>query len=454
MTGLLRRPVLLALLGGGAAGLVLGLSTAPPLGFLDLHRAGTLAARGEGALLYDARARAEGRAYGDPARLPERAFRYPPAAAALAAPLGLAPPGPAWAIGAAALGALAAAGLAASAVLAAGRLPAGAPRWLPWAAVAAFVPSLAAAVAEGLPVAGVFGLAVLGLLLLDRGREKGGGALLGAAAAIKVFPLLLVLWTGWKRRGAALLAGAGAAAALFLALPAVVLGPGKTWEHLGTWSARGADALVTEYDEDPAWSSTAGAQVFEGQAIQAVLTRWVTRAPYARVRELPGALQDGRAHWIHGGRRWDPGTVRLLVGLLTFAVLASAVVATAPPPPGRTEDADARGALEAGLVLALLFVLWPEARWSHLPFLAPAAAAVAVRLPAPRPGAGRWAAVAALSAALLLVLAAADRVSGRALADAVLARGGGLLAGLLLLGASAAILIRDRGAGPPPAAAP
>ena len=450
MTGLLRRPLLAAALAGAIAGAAVGIATEVPLGFLDVHRAGVLAARGEGELIYDAKARAEANAYGDRDRFPERPFRYPPSVAALAAPLGLLPPGAAWGIGAAILGAWAAAGIAAAASLAAARLPAGAGCWIPWAAAAPFLPLLAGTVVGGLPVAGVFAFATLGLLAIDRGRDRIGGVLLGLAAAVKVFPALLIAWALWKRRWAAAAWGAGAAAVLFLAWPGVVLGPGTTVDLLRAWAQRGPDVLVTEYDEDPAWQTSGNAQVFEGQSIQPVLKRFLSRAPYARVRDLPGALQDGRAAWVNGGREWGPGGMRLAVGLLTFAALAAAVVATAPPAAGSPDDGKSRGAIEAGLALALLVVLWPEAKWTHLPFLAPAAAALAVRLAAPGPRGAGWAAGAgALGAAGLIAILCADALVGRGIADAVLARGGGLLAGLLLLGACAAALMRGKSAAAP-----
>jgi hypothetical protein len=452
--GPLRRPVLALALAGGLAGLATGLATPVPLGYLDLHRAGVLATRGEGALIYDARARLEAKAYGDREKYPERNLRYPPLVAALAAPAGLLPPETAWAIAATVIAGVAAAGVAAAATIASARLPAGGPRWLPWAAVAPFAPCLVLAVGEGLPIAGAFGITALAILALDRGRDRLGGALLGPPAALKVFPAFLLGWLLWRRRWAAAACGAAVAAGLFLVLPAAVMGPSTTAGLLGIWAERGPEVLVTEYDEDPAWQTSGRGQVFEGQSIQPVLTRWLTRAPYARVRELPGAMQDGRAAWIHGGREWAPGAMRIAVGLLTFAALAAAVVATAPPPEGRPEDGAGRGALEAGLALALLFALWPEAKWSHLPFLAPASAALAVRLAAPGPRGGAWwAAASAVAAAGLLALLCADFLVGRGVADAVLARGGGLVAGLLLLGASAAHLIADRRAAPAGAAA-
>jgi len=436
---LLRRPVLALGLAGALAGAARGaLSPSLPLGFLDVQRAAVLAARGEGESLYDRRAVAGAKAFGDPRDLPERPFRYPPSLAALAAPLGLLAPRAAWVLAAAGLGGLAAAGLAAAAAMAARRLPEGAPRWIPWAAAAPFAPSLASAVAEGLPVAGVFGLASLAMLALDLRRDGLSGVLAGAAAAVKLGPLLLVAWAAWKRRWRAFAFGVGAAVVLFLLAPMAVLGPGAAIGGLRSWASL-PEVLLTEYDERPGWTvSRAGA--FEGQSLPPVLRRWVTRVDYGRVREMSAETRERRVVSVHGGREWSPGLVRVLVAVLTFVLCAGAVLATAPPAEGgATGEGEDRGALEAGLLFALLFALWPDVKATHLAFLAPAAAAVAA-------AARRKAGTAAVAAAGLLALLATDAVAGRDLADQVLARGGPLLAALLLYAASVAALRAGRAA--------
>jgi hypothetical protein len=445
------RPLVLlgAAVAAAAAGFLAARAREPGLDFLRYQRAGTLVARGEGALLYDEEALAASKAWGDPGGLPERRFRYPPAAAVVAAPLGGLPPRDAWPLWAAACAGLAAAGAGAAAVLASRRLTGGRHPWLPAAAaVLPLLPVLLADVAEGQMAAVVFGLALLSALALDRGRDRTAGVLAGLAASVKLFPVLLVLWFAWKRRWRAAAWGLAGIVLFFAVLPAALAGPASLLRW-GEVPAR----LVTEVDEAPGTIASPGMVYAESQSLRGVMARWCTPTRYLRLREQPlerppGGGDPGIA--VHGGRSFPSAVLGIAWALGAVAVLGGIVLLTAPPPGGPAAASPFRFPLEAGLLFAAFPILADESRWTHLPWLAPALAALAAGLPGPdRRGPAWWAAALAVGASALL-LPAAGGALGREVADALLARGAGLLAAVLLFAACAVALHED----PAPAAPP
>ncbi len=420
----------------------------PGLDFLRYARAGTLVVRGEGAKIYQVPAGPGSLVWaGTAMEGKERSFRYPPGAAVLAAPLGIASPGRTWPAWSAACAALLVATAGISVLFALRRLPPGGPAWLPAAAILPLLPLLLRNLAEGQAACVVLGLCALSLLALDRGRDRAAGLLAGAAVAIKLVPILLVLWFSWKRRWKAAAWGLGGTALLFYGLPVAVLGPGTAHGLLGHWAAQ-RDPLVTEVDERPGTQASPGAVNLEGQSVGAILGRWCTPTPFSRVRDRPLVPGPGDDPWIsiHGGRALDPATVRGIWLAAAFSLLAVAILATAPPGEEEGEDAGEaarRFPLEGGLVLAAVALLSPESREIHFIALAPLLAALAAGL-AERRGAASAATAVVAGIGALLVLLPADLLVGRAFANELLARGAVGLGGLLLFGAGAATLFRER----------
>ncbi len=98
----------------------------------------------------------------------------------------------------------------------------------------------------------VFAIATLlgALLLFERGRDGGAGALLGVGTAVKLFPVVLVpvlaaaRWAEGDRRGARRLVGAAAGTWLALNLPLLVANPHGWWwpnafqaRRVATWGS-------------------------------------------------------------------------------------------------------------------------------------------------------------------------------------------------------------------------
>ena len=115
-------------------------------------------------------------------------------------------------------------------------------------------------------------LATAALVLLVRGRHLSGWALLGAAVAAKLWPLVLVpLALAWSiRRGRPFAPLAGAAVLLAVTLPFAVVSPGGLWDSISGQASRplqveslGA-AIVTTFSH-PEIVTSHGSQNIVGQ---------------------------------------------------------------------------------------------------------------------------------------------------------------------------------------------
>jgi hypothetical protein len=175
-------------------------------------------------------------------------------------------------------------------------------RWLPAAAVAA--PYWALELRYGNAQFYVFVLTSFGLLWA-RTRPNWAGGLLGAAIAIKVWPLffvpLLVV------RGARRAAAAGLCVALALTLlPAAVFGWSTNLEWLGDW-----------YRQESAINADAGAMWFPSQSFYGVARRHLSVVDYS-------SMPDQNYRTIHWAE-FSPEAVRLL-WIVVAAVGCSALL--------------------------------------------------------------------------------------------------------------------------------
>jgi glycosyl transferase family 87 len=82
----------------------------------------------------------------------------------------------------------------------------------------------------------IFLMALGGLTLIAQGRDAAGGWSLGAAAALKVMPVLFVPYLLWRRRWRAATWTSIAGLALSLS-PALVFGPARLQSYLNGWTA-------------------------------------------------------------------------------------------------------------------------------------------------------------------------------------------------------------------------
>jgi hypothetical protein len=116
----------------------------------------------------------------------------------------------------------------------------------------------------------VFSLLILGFSEARRGKERWGGAILGLAAAIKVTPILLLLWIAVMGRGRQALGFTAGLAFAGVVFPILVLGPGPYGQALEAFywtSLRPIDAASETYRDEP------GDGYVPGQSLRALLHR-------------------------------------------------------------------------------------------------------------------------------------------------------------------------------------
>ena len=75
----------------------------------------------------------------------------------------------------------------------------------------------------------------LGLYFAARAREFSSGLLLAIPAAIKLFPVLLLIYPFWRRRWKMILGGFGGLVLFFIVIPVAALGPQRTVDVYGKW---------------------------------------------------------------------------------------------------------------------------------------------------------------------------------------------------------------------------
>lgn len=299
-------------------------------------------------------------------------FLYPPWVAWLYAPLALLPPWPAF-VAARLLAWLA---LVAGFVVLAGAVPA----WGPEAALASFAlfalsPPVRAALGTAQASIPFFLLLALFARALAHRRERAAGAWWGAAAALKLFPLVFALWLVARRRWRALAAGAACGLAL------LVLGLAA-----GGWST--TERFLGLLREHLPYSTPYA----PNQSLTALALRWTSGAnPFDwTIVSVPPALAWG-------------------VRLAQLAMLAVTVLLVVRAPSRAGAWSDALG-LALFTVWALLVA--PSAWLHHFVALALPATVAAARLLATERVRGRSLVLWVVFGALLFGYDAYERVSG------------------------------------------
>ncbi|MCG3134724.1 MAG: hypothetical protein HMLKMBBP_02075 [Planctomycetes bacterium] len=329
--------------------------------FLRYHRAGRLVATGRAELLYDkaflrrAEVYAEERAADRAARgakaddFPEMEFKYDPALAVLLAPVGALGPRGGWIAWGAWNGAMIAVTFLA-AWAACRRIAPGASWAFALAPVAALLHKANSNHNLGQLNPSAIAPATVAAWLLLRGNETKGAASAAFGAVVKYMPGVMLLWAAVKRRWAACAALLATFAALWAALPAVVLGPSRFaslwWEH----KQQRAHVYAGAAAED-----------LPGHSIKSFVYRMIGGTHYRTGKDESLVDLDVSVATL------DPEIVRAVTWALMAALAVCVIRALRGPVRSRS---DPRGPLEMGILVASLPLLSPETRAPHLLYLA------------------------------------------------------------------------------------
>jgi alpha-1,2-mannosyltransferase len=196
-------------------------------------------------------------------------------------------------------------------------------------------------------------LVLLGLHALERRRPALGGAILGAAAVIKLLPAVFIVWLVAKRQWRAVGGFVLGAAIVAIMPPLLMFGPARTWQHHVEWWACNV--------EGDAAAGMLNADLPEhfidrrNQSIPQVLARWTwVEHPY-RTPVQPAHL--------------TPATCRRIAYGVMAALAAVLVLATRRP--ARDLALDARRAEAATYAIGML-VFAPLLRQYYLVWCLPA----------------------------------------------------------------------------------
>ena len=254
-------------------------------------------------------------------------------------------------------------------------------------------------------------MTLAGFAALSRGRELRGGAWLGAAAALKVYPVLVLPYLVWRRRCRAL-AAMLASGALLSALPVLVRGRSRFVGDVAAWLELAGSA-------QPVRRNT--------QSLGAVLDRVLVHADTVFSHPDAAVVASGSP----------------VVALATAAALAAILGLLVRAGRHGSRDPGAREvSIEVAAVLVLVVLFAPLAWHHYFVFVVPAllwtwrgAFDATLRLPRRT----RLGARAALALYALLVVASNPSFVGDAAAAAMLVRGCIALGALTLLAALLAL---------------
>ena len=195
-------------------------------------------------------------------------FMYPPACAAMLAPLS---PLPRWAFVASLLVLNTISWIVcilAAVYLATGRLRGNAPELFFWPSIA-IVPFIHDTYLLGQPAMLLLALLLGGFVCLRRKYPVAAGALIAVAAAIKAYPILAVGYLVYRRQWRAVAATGVTLLALMFVLPLAFRAPARVGEDFVLWT-RG---MLFKYDERTIAQRPERAYSFKNQSIQATVHR-------------------------------------------------------------------------------------------------------------------------------------------------------------------------------------
>ncbi len=273
--------------------------------------------------------------------------------------------------------------------------------WLPGLLVAAF-----AVDTFFLGQTNILIMALLYWAFLDdqRGRQWWAGAPLGAAIAIKVFPVPLLIYFFYRRRFAVVAAGVIWTAFFLLLLPAPVRGFGRNVSELREWSERVALPFVS-HGRAGDWGQHS--LDYGNQSLPAVARRLLTRVN-AQV-----AAREERPIYVNVADLGESAVNAVVLGVSVLLVLV--VVWACGWGPARDKE---QRAVEYGLATTLL-LLTSALSWTYFFVMLLLPATVAVRLLGERSrwltGARDlllWVALIALGLATLLLMSQQARALG------------------------------------------
>ncbi|MEZ6016704.1 MAG: glycosyltransferase 87 family protein [Planctomycetota bacterium] len=217
-----------------------------------------------------------------------------------------------------------------------------------------------------------FAALIAALHALRRGRDGWAGALVGAAAAFKIVPLLAAAVLVARRRWRALAATAAVSAGLLLGAPAALVG------------ARGALELHREW-----YATLAGPYVEGGEALLAAHPRLAGQSALASFhRAFSGTLVSATNAELRATIvLLPPATVKLLVRLWIAAhliALCALLLRSAALARARSASASDRLDVDGALILCTALIVAPLVHKAHMSWSALAFAVLLTRLAAAR----------------------------------------------------------------------
>jgi alpha-1,2-mannosyltransferase len=205
---------------------------------------------------------------------------------------------------------------------------------------------------DGGPHLILMAIAVGGIYCFWRGRGALGAVWLGLATALKVTPGLFVPYLLWKREWR-LAALTGLAAALWIALPVVRMGPEDWWRHQRDWMGAAAGFAI---ERNPQAAAYYGDRSIQNQSLKAAV---VSLIEGVEPRDVPAApLSPARA------RTASVASLAAIIALLAvFGWLTRSRF---------TSREDPAWPVEASAVLVLIPLLSPITWTQHLVLIIPA----------------------------------------------------------------------------------